>query len=159
MPDPAAKIAARRRLLAGVGSALVLLGAFWLVAVSCGTPERGSRLFDQGRVEEARPLLAAAAARDSVPSSYRLGLVLESGGDGPPDLRRALALFRHAAGKRDVPAMTRAGDLERRLGDPAQAARFYRQAADRGDVPAMARLGAMLFAGAGIAPDAAHCNA
>ncbi|HML56707.1 MAG TPA: hypothetical protein PKC79_21620, partial [Solidesulfovibrio magneticus] len=56
----------RRAILVGTAYALALAGAMWLVAASCLTPERGSRLFDQGREAEALPLLEAAAGRGSV---------------------------------------------------------------------------------------------
>ncbi|MEA4855185.1 tetratricopeptide repeat protein, partial [Solidesulfovibrio sp.] len=158
MPSPAAHTASRRQALAAIGYGALLLAAFWAIAACCATPERGARLFDQGRLEEALPLLAAAAERGSVPSSHRLGLLLEKGLDGPPDKRRALALFTAGARRNHVPSQVRAGELSRSVaGDDATAARWYRKAAERGEAVAMGRLGLMLLTGAGgpADPDAA----
>ena len=140
----------RRRALAASLYGLALLAALWLVAASCATPELGSRLYDRGERQAALPLLEAAAARSSVPSSYRLGLLLAAGENIPQDLPRALALLSFAAGKNFVPAMVAAGDLTRSLtGDDAAAAGLYAKAAGRGDIAAMARLGIMRASGAG----------
>jgi TPR repeat protein len=134
----------------GAACALTLLGAFWVIALSCATPEKGSRLFDQGRVTEALPLLEAAATKGSASSAYRLGLVLEAGKDAPQDLARALALFTFAAGKDHVPSMIKAGDLSRAVaGDDVTAAKWYGLAAERRNSEAMGKLGAMRLSGVG----------
>ena len=96
-PRPASR-PSRRAVLAAAAYALVLAGAMWLVAASCLTPERGSRLFDQGREAEALPLLEAAADRGSVAASRRLGTLLAAGRETPRDEARALSLFTYAAG-------------------------------------------------------------
>jgi len=153
MPSPA-HIAFRRRLPGILGAGLTLLGAFGLIAWCCRTPELGSRLYDRGQFAAALPLLEAAAAAGSVPSSVRLARLLEQGTIVPADPWRALALYRHAAGRASLTGMVRTGDLERRLrGDQAAAADWYRRAANLGDARAMVRLGNLLFDGTGVAKD------
>ena len=104
MPSPA-HIAFRRRLPGILGAGLTLLGAFGLIAWCCRTPELGSRLYDRGRFAAALPLLEAAAAAGSVPSSVRLARLLEQGTIVPADPWRALALYRHAAGRASLTGM------------------------------------------------------
>ena len=141
---------ARRHIPAAVAYGLALLGALWLVAASCATPELGVRLYDRGEAAAALPWLEAAAARGSVPSSHRLGLLLMDDTPAPRDLPRALALFSFAAARNHIPSQILAGDLTRSLlDDDAEAAGFYAQAAGRGDATAMARLGIMRASGAG----------
>lgn len=79
MSSPAQATAFRRSALAAVSYGLTLLAAFCLVAWACRTPEKGSRLYDQGHPAQALPLLEAAAAAGSVPSSARLACLLEAG--------------------------------------------------------------------------------
>ncbi len=154
MPSPAQTTAFRRSVLAATGYGLTLLAAFCLIAWACRTPEKGSRLFDQGHPAEALPLLEAAASAGSVPSSARLARLLEAGSVVPADPWRALTLALYAAGRGNVAGMVLAGDLLRTLrGDLDNAAAWYAKAVSRGDALAMARLGAMRLAGDGGARD------
>ena len=105
MSSPAQATALRRRVLSAASYGLTLLAAFCLVAWACRTPERGSRLYDQGRLAEALPLLEAAVATGSVPSARRLARLLEDGAVVPADPWRALFLYLYAAGKADVTSM------------------------------------------------------
>lgn len=152
MSSPIQAAAWRRRALSALGYAGTLAAAFCLVAWSCRTPELGSRLFDDGRLADAAPLLEVAAAAGSLPSSHRLALLLEAGQTVPADPWRAMSLYVYAAGKGYLPSMVRAGDLLRRLaGDQAGAAGWYRRAVAQGDAKAMVRLGAMTLEGVGVA--------